>query len=110
MPDLSCFDGTDNPRHLRVIEALLARGELSRESVDTIAGASNGPQLMADLSDLGLTLGRKGAADTCICCERCHRIDRDGRTCRPGFYLLTPLGRQRLIAWRQRRPTGALQS
>ena len=36
------FLGTNNPRYLRLLAALLARAR-AREDVDRIAGASNGP-------------------------------------------------------------------
>ncbi len=45
------FLGTDNPRELRVIQALLTRPR-RREDVDAIAGASNGPDLISNLRDL----------------------------------------------------------
>jgi hypothetical protein len=40
------FLGTDNPRYLRILAALLARSR-SREEIDHIAGASNGPSSAA---------------------------------------------------------------
>ncbi|MEI8326741.1 MAG: hypothetical protein WCH44_15520, partial [Betaproteobacteria bacterium] len=42
------FTGTDNPRHLRVIQALMTR-PLPRGQLDAVAGASNGPDLIAEL-------------------------------------------------------------
>ena len=47
------FTGTDNPRHLRALTALLRR-PVSREQLDSIAGCSNGPALISDLRDRGL--------------------------------------------------------
>lgn len=91
LPPLAEFQGTDNPRHLRVIDALEA-GQLMREELDRIAGCSNGPQLVDDLRGLGLQIE----------CEKVRRIDRDGRRCWPGRYFLTEIGRAQLQAWRQR--------
>ena len=71
-PDKAKFTGTDNPRHLRVIAAVLSRPR-RREDVDSIAGCSNGPELVAELRRRGLD----------VPCERIHFIDRDGYRCRP---------------------------
>lgn len=82
------FTGTNNPRCLRVI-ASLRRRALSREEVDSIAGCSNGPELVAELRRRGLELP----------CVRIHFIDRDGRPCRPGVYFLTIADRRKLNQW-----------
>ncbi len=47
-PNSAKFTGTDNPRHLRAIAALLRR-PMPRESLDREAGASNAPELVAEL-------------------------------------------------------------
>ena len=39
------FSGTDNPRHLRVIQAVTVR-PISREELDRVAGCANGPDLV----------------------------------------------------------------
>jgi hypothetical protein len=62
------FAGTDNPRHLRIINALQVRPR-PREDVDRISGASNGPELVAELRRRGLD----------IPCNRTPCIDKDGR-------------------------------
>lgn len=85
------FAGTDNPRHLRVIPALLARAR-RREDVDDIAGCSNGPDLIAALRDLGLE----------VPCKRIKFIDRDGKLCRPGVYSFTTKDRRLIWAWQVR--------
>lgn len=85
------FTGTDNPRHLRVIHALLARPRL-RGDVDGIAGCSNGPELVAELRRRGLE----------VPCERIDFIDRDGKPCRPGVYSLTTTDRRKVWAWKAR--------
>ncbi|WP_310460684.1 hypothetical protein [Sphaerotilus sp.] len=72
-----------SPRHLRALGALLNRGLLSREELDRIAGCSNFPGIVFSLRGKGFDLP----------CERETLVDRDGRTCRPGFYRLSPTDR-----------------
>ncbi|WP_426110415.1 hypothetical protein [Massilia sp. PWRC2] len=90
------FTGTDNPRHLRVIQSLLLRPR-KREEIDRIAGASNGPELMAELRRRGLT-------------AKCHRtpgIDRDGCPIKFGIYELDDADRRALTAWLRKREVRA---
>lgn len=90
------FSGTDNPRHLRVIHSLLIRPR-KREEIDSIAGASNGPELMAELRRRGLT-------------AKCHRtpgIDRDGYPIKFGIYELDDADRRALSVWLRKRETKA---
>lgn len=82
------FTGTDNPRHLRVINSLLIRPR-KREEIDRIAGASNGPELIAELRRRGLHTP----------CQRTPGIDRDGYPIRFGIYHLTDTDRRKLNAW-----------
>jgi hypothetical protein len=93
------FTGTDNPRHLRAIFALLQRPR-SREELDSIAGCANGPELIAELRRRGLT------GDRHLPCERIRFIDRDGKLCRPGVYSFTAQGRRLIYAWLARRGPG----
>ena len=86
------FTGTANPRHLRVIVALTHRIR-SREEIDRIAGASNGPEVIAELRRRGLD----------IPCKRAPCIDRDGFEVKRGIYSLTPEDLARIRAWRRRR-------
>ena len=90
-PNRPKFTGTDNPRHLRVLDALLKRPR-RREDVDSIAGCSNGPELIAELR-------RRGLGDEHLPCKRIRFIDRDGYPCRPGVYSLTEQGRRAIFAW-----------
>lgn len=85
------FMGTSNPRHLRVLTALLRR-PLSRENLDTIAGCSNGPDLVNELRARGLALP----------CERIRVEDRDGNTCRPGVYSLSEDDHKKIRRWQAR--------
>ena len=92
------FTGTDNPRQLRIIDALLYRPR-HREDVDSIAGCSNGPDLVAELRRRGLD----------VPCERVPFIDRDGFSCRPGVYSLTTTDRRKIYVWMAKRKKGGAQ-
>lgn len=91
-PNTRKFTGTDNPRHLRALAALLRR-PMPRENLDTEAGCSNGPELVAELRRRGLD----------VPCERINFVDRDGFTCRPGVYFLTVADRRKVRQWQARR-------
>lgn len=82
------FIGTDNPRHLRAIPALLIR-PLPREHGDRAAGCANFPDLIAELRRRGLE----------IPCERVPDRDRDGKPIKRGVYHLTADDRRKLIRW-----------
>ena len=62
---------------------------MPRESLDRVAGASNGPELVAELRRRGLE----------VPCERIRFIDRDGYLCRPGVYSFTAADRRKFYAW-----------
>lgn len=96
-PNKRQFIGTDNPRHLRGIHALLRR-PMPRESLDHEAGASNSPELVAELRRRGLD----------VPCERISFIDRDGKPCRPGVYSLTSSDRRKIYAWMAKRKQGGI--
>ena len=89
---VSTFVGTDNPRHLRAIVALLRR-PISRQELDSVAGCANGPALVADLRGLGLSID----------CNRIKFVDRDGCTCRPGVYSFTAADRRKVHQWQAKR-------
>ena len=86
------FTGTDNPRHLRTIQALMTR-PITREQLDQIAGCSNGPELIAELRRRGLN----------VPCTRTKKKDRDLFDCWPGVYHFTQADRRRVLAWMARR-------
>jgi len=90
-----CQFSTDNPRHQRVL-ALLMQRPAKREEVDRTAGASNGPELVAELRRRGLE----------VPCQRVEALDRDGRVCHPGIYSLTGKDRRAISAWLRRRSGG----
>lgn len=86
------FAGTDNPRHLRVIHSLMIRAR-RREEIDRIAGASNGPELMAELRRRGLRAE----------CRRTPGIDRDGCAIKFGVYEFDDGDRQAITVWQRLR-------
>ena len=85
------FSGTTSPRNVRVLRALMAVHKLAREDLDRVAGASNGPDIVA-------ALRRKGLDIPCVLREG---IDRDGRPCKTGEYSLTESDRAALAVWRR---------
>jgi hypothetical protein len=94
--DTRKFTGTDNPRQLRAI-AVLMRRPMPRESLDVVVGASNSPELVAELRRRGLE----------VPCERIRFLDRDGCLCRPGVYSFTPKDRRLISAWQSRMKKGS---
>ncbi len=82
------FHGTDNPRHLRGIAAMMRR-PVPREHGDRAVGCSNFPDLIAELRRRGLE----------IPCEKVPDRDRDGEPIRRGVYHLTDDDRRKLIHW-----------
>lgn len=86
------FTGTDNPRHLRVIHSLMIRPR-KREEIDRIAGASNGPELMAELRRRGLRAR----------CQRTPGIDRDGYPIKFGVYEFDDDDRRKVATWQRKR-------
>lgn len=91
-PTAKEFAGTENPRYLRVLQALGLRAR-SREEIDKIAGASNGPQLIANLRAAGLA----------IPCRLIPGIDRDGNHIRFGVYELDAADRKKITRWQRKR-------
>jgi len=86
------FAGTDNPRHLRAIPALLTRSQ-PREHLDAVAGCSNSPELVAELRRRGLD----------VPCDRVPDFDRDGKLIRRGVYHFTKSDRRKSYAWLRQR-------
>ena len=90
------FTGTDNLRHLRVIDALMIRPR-KREEIDRISGAANGPDLMAELRRRGLRVE----------CTKTPGIDRDGYPVKFGVYELDDTDRRAVHAWQRKRDAKA---
>jgi hypothetical protein len=82
------FGGNDNPSHLRVIAGLRVRAQ-TRESIDCVAGASHGPDLVAELRHRHLD----------VPCTRVPCYDRDGREVLRGVYHLSASDRRKLTRW-----------
>ena len=99
----AAFLGTENPRYLRALQALITR-PVPREELDRVVGCSNGPALIAELRALGLP------APDCLPCHRVPCFDRDGEEVQRGVYTLTPLGRRRVNDWKRKRAEGRGQS
>lgn len=91
----ACFLGTDNPRHLRAIQALLTNPQ-PREQIDLRVGCSNAPDLIAKLRRRGLE----------IPCQRTPCIDRDGYEVKRGIYYLTDKDKRLIRRWKVRRHNG----
>lgn len=77
---------TGNPRHLRVLHALMTRA-MPREQLDRIAGCANGPDLVSDLRHRGLELP----------CMRVPDFDRDGLPITRGVYHLAAADRRKVL-------------
>ena len=86
---------TDNPRHLRSIHALDTR-PMPREHLDSAAGCSNSPELVAELRRRGLE----------IPCQRVADLDRDGLPIRRGVYYFTEGDRRTIRRWLATRQNG----
>ena len=89
------FLGTDNPLHLRVIQAATVP-PTPREDLDKVAGCGNGPDLVAELRRRGLEMPR----------SRTKKLDRNLFDCWPAVYHLTQRDRRKLVAWRRERAAG----
>lgn len=69
----------NSPRQARLLAALCARAEISREECDRISGSSNGPAIVSQLRHrLGLHVD----------CQLVAKKDQDGRVVRCGMYRL----------------------
>jgi hypothetical protein len=79
------FDGAKGPREFRFLQTILNR-HLTREEVDAVAGASNGPEIVNQLRSRGLELP----------CFRLGTLDRDGVWVFRGLYALTPKDRRQV--------------
>ena len=66
---------------------------LPREQLDSVAGCSNGPELVAELRRRGLNAP----------CERTKKKDRDLFDTWPGVYFLTDQDRRKVSTWIRRR-------
>ncbi|MDD5029862.1 MAG: hypothetical protein PHH58_10230 [Rhodoferax sp.] len=97
------FTGTDNPRYLRAIQALLTR-PTTREQLDQIAGCSNGPDLISNIRNLFPASDNRNEY---IACEHIEFFDRDSRRCRPGVYSMMAKARRLVYQWLANRGGGS---
>lgn len=84
----SKFTGTGNPRHLRAIQSLMQRPRF-RNDLQAITGASNTPELVAELR-------RRGLETPCV---RVPILDFDGLVSRPGIYSFNASDRRKVFLW-----------
>ena len=77
------------PRQHRALVALLNRATVPCKELGLLAGQNNFAELAAGLR-------RKFGYDA-ILTGTFDAIDRDGQPCRPGYYTLSPLGRERAL-------------
>lgn len=89
-----------SPRHRRIVHALLTRSR-TREQIDRIAGASNGPD---EILRLRAKLGIE------IPCQRIPAFDRDGHDVQIGVYSLTPPDRRKISTKLFGRQVGAIDA
>lgn len=86
-PVRSLAQGRVSPRHRRLLLALLA-GPITREEVDRITGASNGPDEVYRLRRLYRLV---------LPCTRRPGVDIDGRHVEAGVYSLTEADRSTVL-------------
>lgn len=89
-----------SPRHRRIVHALQTRSR-TREQIDRIAGASNGPD---EILRLRAKLGIE------IPCVRIPAFDRDGHDVQIGVYSLTTSDRRKISARLSNRQAGAIDA
>ena len=84
------------PRQHRALVALMERGAVPCKELGLLAGQNNFAELAAGLR-------RKFGYDA-ILTGTFDAIDRDGQPCKPGYYTLSPQGRERAVALLEARP------
>lgn len=91
------FTGTDNPRELRAIHALMTR-PMPREHLDRFVGCSNSPDVVFRLRQKGLE----------IPCEKVPDTDRDGLLIRRGVFSFTAIDCKKIKHWKASRQKGLI--
>ena len=87
-----------SPREARVLAALASATDwITREAIDRIARASNGPAVVQ-------ALRRKLGNDAAVEMARVPVIDADGKTARAGRYRLSDTHRAKAISLLEARP------
>ena len=78
-------------RQRRALAALLERSRVPCKELGLLAGQNNFAELCASLRrKLGYDAIDTGTIE--------GAVDRDGQPCKPGYYALSPLGRERAVA------------
>ena len=84
-------------RQRRALAALLERSRVPCKELGLLAGQNNFAELCASLRrKLGYDAIDTGTIE--------GAVDRDGQPCKPGYYALSPLGRERAVALLEVRP------
>ena len=78
------------PRQHRALVALVERGAVPCKELGALAGQNNFAELCASLR-------RKLGCDAIITGTIEGAVDRDGQPCKPGYYTLSPQGRERAL-------------
>ena len=78
------------PRQHRALVALLNRATVPCKELGILAGQNNFAELCASLR-------RKLGCDAIITGTIEGAVDRDGQPCKPGYYALSPQGRERAL-------------
>ena len=96
------FLGPTSPRQERVLMALMTGAPLTNAHVRRIAGAANGPDVVAKLRARGLSAAHE------LVTEFVDVTDVDGEVARIGRWRLTEIGLAKVAAWlAQRQPREA---
>lgn len=74
---------------------------LTQNDVRSIGGALNGPHIISELRQQGLSASLDLPTEWVKC------IDRDGKSVRYGVYFLTDQGKAKVRAWMQRQAESA---
>lgn len=78
------------PRQHRALVALLNRAAVPCKELGILAGQNNFAELCASLR-------RKLGYDSIVTGIIENAVDRDGQPCKPGYYALSPQGRERAL-------------
>ena len=95
------FLGPKSPRQERVLTALMTGEPLTNAHVRRIAGAANGPDVVAKLRARGLSAANE------LVTEFVEVTDVDGEVARIGRWRLTDRGQAKVAAWMAEQPREA---
>lgn len=78
------------PRQHRALVALVERGAVPCKELGALAGQNN-------FAELAASLRRKLGYDAIVTGVIESAVDRDGQPCKPGYYTMSPQGRERAL-------------